>query len=195
MNEIKRYNTEILEKSRKKIRNGDVFVVKIKDHDLYFYGKVIDVKAQFYNIVEPILIFIYKTPTTEIIIPNDMDENDIMTVMFNNRDGWRVGCFKTICNIPVKEDEQNFDYGFESTHHGGWIDKEQVEKYSHNHKITYINDGRVIASAYVDAYNNILDHIPKIINKYALGFFSLVSWEISKYLHENPDVKKKYGLE
>lgn len=195
MEDIKRYYTEILEKSRKKVRNGDVFVVKIKDHNLYFYGKVIDVKAQYLDLAEPILIFIYKTPTTEIIIPNDMDENDIMTVMFNNRDGWRVGCFKTICNIPVKEEERNFDYGFESTHHGGQINKDDIEKYIHNHEITYINDGRVVASAYVDAYNNILDHIPKIKTQYRLGFFSLVSWEISKYLHNNPEIRGKYGLD
>lgn len=195
MEDIERYYTEILEKSRKKIRNGDIFVIKIKNHNLYFYGKVIDVKAQYLNLAEPILIFLYKTPTTEIVIPEDMDENDVMTILFNNDGGWRIGVFKTICNIPVKDAERNLDYGFESTHHGGWINKEDIEKYSHNHEITYVSDGRIIASAYVDAYNNILDHIPKIANKYTLGFFSAVSWEISKYLHNNPDIKNKYGLE
>lgn len=195
MSEIKRYHMEFLEKSRKKIRNGDVFVVKIKDHNLYFYGKVIDVKAKFGLLTEPIFIFLYKTPTTEIIIPKYMDENDVMTILFNNNGGWREGFFKTICNIPVKEEELNIDYGFSSPNNGGLITKEEVEKYSSNHDILYLDDGRVLAVAYVDAYNNICDHIPKITNRYALGFFTAVSWEISKYLHNNPDIKNKYGLE
>lgn len=89
MENIKRYHMEFLEKSRKKIRNGDIFVIKIKNHNLYFYGKVIDVKAQYLNLAEPILIFLYKTPTTEIVIPEDMDENDVMTILFNNDGGWR----------------------------------------------------------------------------------------------------------
>ncbi len=195
MENIKRYHMEFLEKSRKIIRNGDVFVVKIKDHDLYFYGKVIDVNAQYCQSVEPILIFLYKTPTTEIIIPEDMDENDIMTMLFNNRYGWRSGYFKTICNIPVKNEEKNADYGFVSINHGGWINEEQIEKYANNHKLTYYKDGSIFAEAYVDAYNNILDHKPKIINDYVLSFYHVVSKEISKYLHNNPDIKKKYGLE
>lgn len=195
MENIKRYHMEFLEKSRKKIRNGDVFVVKIKDHDLYFYGKVIDVKAQYGQCAEPILIYLYKTPTTEIIIPEDMDESDIMTILFNNNGGWREGFFKTICNIPVREEELNIDYGFESPNDGAIITKEEIENYSYNHDILYLDDGRVLAIAYVDAYNNIRDHIPKITNRYMLGFFSAISWEISEYLHNNPELKKKYGLE
>lgn len=78
---IHRFNTEIIKKSRRKVSNGDVFVVKLKKHKLYFYGKVIDVKAKFNSLVEPTLIFLYKTPTTEIVIPEEMDENDIMTAL------------------------------------------------------------------------------------------------------------------
>ena len=45
METIKRFNTETIKKSRRKIKNGDVFVVKLKNHKLYFYGKVIDEKS------------------------------------------------------------------------------------------------------------------------------------------------------
>ncbi len=141
------------------------------------------------------LIYIYKTPTNKIIIPQDMNISDVMSALLIEQSGWRVGHFKNICNIPIKEEEKNVDYGFKSTAHGGWIDKEQVEKYSHNHKITYLDDGRVIASAYVNAYNEILDHKPKILNDYGLSLYKSISWEISKYLHSNPDIKRKYGLE
>lgn len=195
MENIKRYHIEFLEKSRKKIRNGDVFVVKIKDHDLYFYGKVIDAKAKLGNFADAIFIYLYKTPTTEINIPENMDESDIMTILFNNNGGWREGFFKTICNIPVRKEELNIDYGFRSPNHGCFITKEEVEKYSYNHDILYLDDGRVLAVAYVDAYNNIRDHIPKITNRYMLGFFSAISWKISEYVHNNPELKKKYGLE
>lgn len=195
MSEIKRYHIEFLEKSRKKIRNGDVFVVKIKDHDLYFYGKVIDAKAKLGNFADAIFIYLYQTPTTEINIPENMDENDVMMIFLISNDGWRDGVFKTICNITVREEELNIDYGFESPNAGAIITKEEIEKYSYNHDILYLDDGRVLAVAYVDAYNNIRDHIPKITNRYMLGFFSAISWEISEYLHNNPDLKKKYGLE
>lgn len=194
MSNFKRYHTEILEKSRKRICNGDVFVVKIKDHKLYFYGKVIETKANFNDILECILIFLYKTPTTEITIPKTLDKNDIMTVLLIDNYGWRCGHFKTVCNIPIEE-EKNVDYGFLSSHHGGWINKEDVHKYKHNHEINYLDDGRIISNAYVDAYNNVLDHKPKIINYYLAGFYSSVSAEISNYIYMNPDVKRKYGLE
>ncbi len=74
METIKRFNTETIKKSRRKIKNGDVFVVKLKNHKLYFYGKVIDEKAKFNDLAEPTLIFLYKTPTTEIVVPEKMDE-------------------------------------------------------------------------------------------------------------------------
>lgn len=195
MEDIKRYDLELLEKSRKKIRNGDVFVVKLLQRDLYFYGKVIDVKAKMGGFAEPMLIFLYKTPSTEIIIPNDMDENDVMTAILSLRDGWRDGVFKTICNIPVNEKELNLDYGFESPSFGGFITKEEVEKYSKNHEILYCKDGRILTSAYIDAYENIRDHIPKIIGKDSLCLWPGVSWRISKYLHNNPEIREKYGLD
>lgn len=195
MKEIKHYETEEIERSRKKIRNGDVFVVKIKDYELYFYGKVIDVNANYNNITKPIFIFLYKTPTTKIITPDNMDENDIMTIMLSNQYGWRCGHFKTICNIPIKNEELSVDYGFLSTNHGNWIKEDEVESHIYNHEILYLKDGRIIAEAYVDAYNNILDHKPKITSRYYLSFYNAVSEEISKYLHKNPDIKRKYGLE
>lgn len=97
--------------------------------------------------------------------------------------------------MPVKETEKNADYGFISPAHGGWISKEEIESYSRNHEIRYLDDGRILACAYVDAYNNILDHKPLIISQYTLALYRSVSWEISKYLHENPLIKQKYGLE
>lgn len=195
MGEIKRYYTEEIEKSRKKIRNGDVFVVKIKGHDLYFYGKVIDTEADFEGVAKPILIYLYKTPTTEITVPDDLDINDVMTILFNNTEGWRVGHFKNVCNIPVKEEELNLDYGFESVTYGGWVTKEDIPEYEKNHVFDYLDDGRIIASAFVDAHKNKRDHIPKITNRYLLSFFPAVSYEISKYLNNNPELKVEYGLE
>lgn len=194
MSEIKYYQTEEIEKSRKKIRNGDVFVVKIKDHDLYFYGKVIDVKGQYNLISEAILIFLYKTTATDIIIPEYMDENDIIAVLITDKYGWNCGHFKTICNIPVNEAEKNFDFGFINSLQGSWITEEDIEKFSNNHEIIYLDDGRIIASPYVNAYNNKLNHKPKLCRDYSYSLYETVSYEISEYLHANPEIKKKYGL-
>ena len=194
METIKRFNTETIKKSRRKIKNGDVFVVKLKNHKLYFYGKVIDEKAKFNDLAEPTLIFLYKTPTTEIVIPEEMNENDIMTALLIDQYGWKCGHFYTICNLPVKETEKNADYGFISPAHGEWISEEEIESYSQNHEIRHLDDGRILASAYVDAYNNILDHKPSILSQYTLALYRAVSWEISKYLHENSKVRQWYGL-
>ncbi len=189
------FETEIIGKNKSKIEKGDIFVIKIKNNDVYFYGKVIDNNATYQHHTKSILIFIYKTPTTKIIIPEDMNENDVMTMLITDNYGWKCGHFKNICNIPVKETEENFDFGFVNFLNGCWISSEDVENFSLNHEITFLDDGRIIASPYVDAHNNKLNHKPKIFREYSYSLYETVSLEISEYLHKNPDIKKKYGLE
>ena len=50
------------------------------------------------------------------------------SIFLISNDGWRDGVFKTICNITVREEELNIDYGFESPNAGAIITKEEIDK-------------------------------------------------------------------
>lgn len=195
MEVFKNYETEILGKSRKKVKVGDVFVVKLKDYDLYFYGKVICDDVKYCNMNDAKLVFIYKTPTKGIEIPDDMDETDIMIPIITGRSGWNEGYFKTICNIPVKDTEINADYGFYSLEHGGRIGVSDVDRYASNHKLHHCKDGVILAMAYIDCYGNVLDHIPAIADTdFVFSLATAPEARISAYLWNNSEVKRKYGI-
>lgn len=189
-----KYELDYGEESRKKVKVGDVFVIKIESYDVYFYGKVICDGIELCGSKDYRLIFLYKTPTKEIIIPKDMNENDILIPFILERSGWLSGCFKTVCNIPVKDSEINADYGFCSLHHAKWISKNEVDAYAKNHRLLPSSNDRIIAAPYVDSFFNVLDHKPALINDLSLFLLEAVRRELSAHLIRNPEIEKEFGL-
>jgi len=194
MEKFKHFEFEVLSKSRKKVKGGDVFVMKLKSYDVYFYGKVIadDIKycGNYAN-----MVVLYKTPTQGLIIPDNMDINDIFIPFICGSSCWQSGYFKTVCNIPVSYDESNMDCGFFGGGYGKLITSADVESYREKNYVIECSGGKTWAIPYVDCYGNVLDHKPSILCPHdGLMLISGFESEISKHLCKNPDVKQKYEI-
>lgn len=114
---IGKENLLILKKSRKEIKDGDVFVLSPKE-GLYFYGKVI-----MANIKHPNddwmngchVIFLFKCKSKTKDLKNfKPDYHNLLLLGPEIVEGgyWRRGYFENIGNIPLTEEEKNLDYGF-----------------------------------------------------------------------------------
>jgi len=109
-----------LKKSKEPVREGDVFVLSIKE-GLYFYGKVLQAKIEhiknddWYN--QGIVIFIFKCKTKKKSMEDFKPDYNSLLIGPNIviADYWRKGLFETIGNIPLTKEEQGLDYGFYRT--------------------------------------------------------------------------------
>ena len=169
--EIHYYESEFFEKTRRRSKEGDVFVIKLKECGLYFYGKVIKKKVEHHNGFfgnHTDLMFLYKTPTKEIVIPEKMDSNDVFkAILMLRHSGWGLGLFKTICNLPVTEEDLSVDYGFENILSGKEISADEIEEHEKNGLVfEYTNDDgkhKIWAYNFVDEYGEVINHIPDIV--------------------------------
>lgn len=101
MNEEK-INLELLGNSSKIIKTGDVFVLKPKNHPLY-YGIVANASATMFSAKEiiHIQIFDYKSDVVQEI-PDSLDKYPLLIPpILTNKIGWKKKYFKSIGNIPV----------------------------------------------------------------------------------------------
>jgi hypothetical protein len=89
-------NLEILSKSKKGLKPGDVFVLKPKGHN-YFFGRVIDVDADCGFGGGAILIYIYNsTSDNKNEVPN-LDKNELLLApIMTNRLPWSKGYFENV---------------------------------------------------------------------------------------------------
>jgi hypothetical protein len=105
--------------SRKKPKNGDIFVVQ-PNSKVYYYGHVIETNIQSKNpfINGMCLVFIYNYKTNELLLPGikDLERNGLLIppVVVNYR-GWTKGYYFTIGNLPSEQIKTKYDYGFWST--------------------------------------------------------------------------------
>lgn len=114
---IGKENLLVLKKSRKEIKDGDVFVLSPKE-GLYFYGKVImaSIKHQndgWMNGCHVIFLFKCKSKTKDLKNFKPDYHNLLLSGPEIVEGGyWRRGYFENIGNIPLTEEEKNLDYGF-----------------------------------------------------------------------------------
>lgn len=188
------YQSEFFEKSRKRSKEGDVFVIRLEECGLYFYGKVIKKKVHnkyaLYNNTD--LIFLYKTPTKEIVVPDEMDCNDVFKpILMSPNSGWLLGLFKTICNLPVTENDLNVDYGFEDKLMGTKISLDEIEEYKKTNTIFKYTKGEngceIFAIPFVNEHGDIIDHIPNIIIENGRYYGTTPVSLYSVFLHYNPE--------
>lgn len=98
-------NLEILNKSKKKKKPGDVFVLKPKGHD-YYFGRIISVTADCGFGEGAILIYIYNLTSKEKYkIPNLNRDNLLIPPNFINALPWSKGYFETIESRELKRDD------------------------------------------------------------------------------------------
>lgn len=145
-----------IKRTRKKPELGDVFVVQPRE-GLYFYGKVI--KEVSGNIVDGLLVFLYKRYTEQLVMPAELDpDNLLMDPFIVTGYPWRSGHFYTVGNMGVTEEEDSLDCGF-------------------------FHAGKTVTE-YKDAQGNLLDHVPKIRIGYGIYTYYHVEIGIEKHMQE-----------
>ncbi|KJS16093.1 MAG: hypothetical protein VR69_10860 [Peptococcaceae bacterium BRH_c4b] len=145
-----------MEPSRKKPKEGDVFVIQ-PEKGLYYLGRVIRTnissKDPFVN--GSSLIYIYDNSVKSLEIPSSLANRELLIPpQIVNNLGWVRGYFKTIGNLPVLQEDLLEDYGF-------WD---------------------VITQRYVDEEGKVIAKQPKVIGSYALGSYGSVSYKVSQVL-------------
>lgn len=106
--------TQFAPKSRKKPKEGDVFITKPEGRD-YFFGKVVEVGIRNRDVFmnNMILVYVYNIESEEKIILDNLDNYPLLiNPLIINYRGWLDGYFETIGNVPVTEKERKIDFGF-----------------------------------------------------------------------------------
>ena len=145
----------VQEKSNKKPKKGDVFVLN-PGQGVFCFGKVVKTNVvsrdSFVNGMNLVFIYDYFSQTDKI--PTDLESLEILSVQVINNQLWRKGFAKNIAVSEVTERDTNTDYGF-------WDTVNQV---------------------YVDLSGSPMDHIPKYKGIYGLGSYGSIGKEIHKAL-------------
>lgn len=145
----------VQEKSNKKPKKGDVFVLN-PGQGVFCFGKVVKTNVvsrdSFVNGMNLVFIYDYFSQTDKI--PTDLESLEILSVQVINNQLWRKGFAKNTAVSEVTERDTNTDYGF-------WDTVNQV---------------------YVDLSGSPMDHIPKYKGIYGLGSYGSIGKEIHKAL-------------
>jgi hypothetical protein len=149
-----------MQPSRKKTKPGDVFVVQPKE-GLFFYGKVIRTDVEIVIKYSLNLIYIFKNPIREKVLPNSLDPKELLTPpQIVNNQGWLKGYFLTIGNIPVTTDDLSINFGFKD----------------------------ILLKRFVDVDGKPLGYEPELWTYYGVGSYGSVANAIHKVLDANPDL-------
>ena len=145
----------VQEKSNKKPKKGDVFVLN-PGQGVFCFGKVVKTNVvsrdSFVNGMNLVFIYDYFSQTDKM--PEDLESLEILSVQVINNQLWRKGFAKNIAVSEVTERDTNTDYGFLDT----------------------------VNQVYVDLSGSPMDHIPKYKGIYGLGSYGSIGKEIHKVL-------------
>lgn len=101
---------KIIEKSRKKIRKGDLFLV-CPSEQKYFLGRVVEIENIKHGGFEGILVYLYDE-YIDNIHPEDLNnknfskDNLLIPPMIVSSSMWRFGFFYTIGNLEVESKDK-----------------------------------------------------------------------------------------
>ncbi len=96
-------NLEKLVPSKKRLRPGDVFVLKLRQVG-YLWGRVIRTNEELLGWPEVNLVYIYKVTTDNVeIVPELETTSLLMGPVVINRLGWSRGFLQTVAHTPLEE--------------------------------------------------------------------------------------------
>ena len=98
-------NLETLTPSRKKVKVGDIFVIKPKGHD-YYFGCVISTTADSSFNKDAILLYIYNIKSNDKTnIPELNKELLLIPPLFINLLPWKKGFFETVSHTKLTKED------------------------------------------------------------------------------------------
>lgn len=146
-------NLEILTPSRKKLKPGDIFVIKPKNFP-YYFGRIICIDAKIVVFKNCILIYIYNaTSNNKMKIPGLCPSNLLIPPCIINRLPWSRGYFETIENRPLTKND-----------------------------VLPIHCFRDIRNRYFNEYGIKLKHPVEPIGDYALNSYRTIDDDVSRAL-------------
>lgn len=98
-----RVNLRALQKSRRRVAAGDIFVALPPD-GMYLFGRVITTHAHVTPVLPAVLIYIYRARSGAKVPPSNSEiapSGLLLPPMMTNRRPWLEGFFETIANRPL----------------------------------------------------------------------------------------------
>lgn len=121
-------NLEILQPSRSKQREGDIFALRLGDE--FRFGRVISTEAMAgWSMPGAILIYIFRAPSSELAMPEDelmRPDQLLIAPLMTNRLPWSRGYFQTIGHRPLAPGEVLNQHCFRSSN-GRYFDESARE--------------------------------------------------------------------
>lgn len=151
-----------MKKTRKKLINGDIFVVKIEEQK-FLVGQVVisELKSSSELLHGATVVHIFNKVINNLEeIPHFETKDLIIPPQIINKLGWARGYFLTVENRSLNE-ELNDDYGFKR-----------------------------FENSYFDAFGKALAKEPKICGTYALGNYLTIEDKINYILEKEPNSLK-----
>lgn len=103
--ELRIQNLQILKKSRKREKPGDIFCLKILP-DSYHFGRVISVDASVGPFMNNNLLYFYtRTSPTHDQIPELCKDELLTPPLIMDSSGWLDGYFLTLKNVPLRKED------------------------------------------------------------------------------------------
>ena len=111
--------------SRKKVCEGDIFVLKILK-DKYHWGRVISLNASTGGFPNSTLIHIFNVITENYdIIPSLCKNNLLVPPIITNNLAWSKGLFYTVVNREITEEDKLTQYCFEDVIFKKYVDENE----------------------------------------------------------------------
>ncbi len=109
--------------SRKKVREGDIFVLNILKNK-YHWGRVISINASTGGFPDSTLIHIYNIETNNYETIPSLSINDLLVPpLITNAMAWRKGFFYTVANSPIESGDRLPQYCFEDVVFKKFVDE------------------------------------------------------------------------
>ena len=148
----------VMKKSRKNPCEGDVFCIQPLE-GIFYFGKVIKANMENTDMHGHTLIFIYDIYSNDKnTMLNFENKEFLISPIIVNKQPWIKGYFETLYNTSVLEYEKKIDYGFLNVFKN--IIKEEKE--------------------YLDIDGNVMEHVPRYYDMYALGSYGIVGKNVQK---------------
>lgn len=110
-------NMRVLQPSRVKPRQGDVFVLGVGER--FLYGRVVSTQAMAgWSMPGSILIYLFRTESPVTDLPDRSvlgTDNLLVSPMMTNKLPWSRGYFQTVANLPLADGEVLPRHCFQST--------------------------------------------------------------------------------
>ncbi|MFZ6870978.1 Imm26 family immunity protein [Undibacterium sp. Di27W] len=118
-------NMLVLKRTRRQPKIGDIFAYQLGPvPDKFYFGRVIATDAELGNCPDVILIYLYKTPSSEkTVIPELLTSDLLVPPIGTNKKPWTMGYFEFIENREIFSKDRLVSHCFYRPLNGRFYDE------------------------------------------------------------------------